>query len=166
MAPSDSPVIFALEADTGKTVWQQNQIPDVLHLLGVVGTHLVVSGNRLAALDIASGRPEWIWPESEHAGIRGMGRGVVARNEIFWPTRNEIYVVDPNSGAQTRPPLSLAPLTGGANLAVSKGRLIAAGYDKLMVFGPPKAAPAGPAQSPNAQASDRTSRLSVPSEVK
>ena len=48
------------------------------------------------------GHVDWAWPESEHAGIRGMGRGVVAGNEIFWPTRTEIYVIDPKTGAQTR----------------------------------------------------------------
>lgn len=137
VAPSDAPAIFALDADTGKMVWQQNQLPDALQLLGVVGKHLIASGERIASLDISSGHVDWVWPESDRAGIRGIGRGVIAGNEIFWPTRSEIIVIDPKTGAQTRPPISLSPLASGANLVASQGRLIVAGYDKLMVLGPP-----------------------------
>jgi outer membrane protein assembly factor BamB len=135
IAPSDSPAIFALDANTGKMIWQQVQLPDALHLLGVVGKHLIASGQRIASLDLASGKLDWAWPESAHAGIRGMGRGVIAGDEIFWPTRNEIYALDPKTGIQTRSPMSFSP-QGGANLVASNGRLIVAGYDKLMVLGP------------------------------
>jgi outer membrane protein assembly factor BamB len=137
VAPSDTPAIFALDADTGKMIWQQNQFPDALQLLAVVGKHLIASGERIASLDISSGRMDWTWPESDHAGIRGMGRGVIAGNEVFWPTRNEILVLDPKTGAQSRPPMKLSPLAGGANLVAAQGRLIVAGYDKLLVLGPP-----------------------------
>jgi outer membrane protein assembly factor BamB len=166
VAPSDSPAIFALDADTGKTVWQQNQLPNALHLLGVVGTRLIVSGERVASLDIASGNLNWTWPESAHAGIRGMGRGVVAGNEIFWPTRNQILVLDVKKGGQTRSPIELAPLAGGANLAVAHGRLIAAGYDKLTIFGPAATAAPKPAEATSADAAARTGRLSDQSEIK
>jgi cellulose synthase operon protein C len=67
-----------------------------------------------------------------------MGRGVIAGNEIFWPTRTEIYAFDPASGTRTRSPISLSPVSDcGANLAAAAGRLIVAGYDKLQCFGPP-----------------------------
>jgi outer membrane protein assembly factor BamB len=156
VAPADAPAIFALDADTGKMVWQQNELPDALQLLGVVGKHLIASGDRIASLDISSGHMNWSWPESDRAGIRGMGRGVVAGNEIFWPTRNEILVLNPKTGAQTRAPINLSPLTGGANLAASQGRLIVAGYDKLTVLGPPS----GVAPKPLDAA--RTSKLNGP----
>jgi hypothetical protein len=142
VAPSDTPAIFALDADTGRTVWENDQMADGLQLLGVSDQTLVVGGNRLRAVDLRSGKTRWVWPESEHAGIRGMGRGVVAGAEIFWPTRREIYAVDVATGTRTRAPISLQLLgNGGANLAVGGGRLIAAGADKLMVFGPSAAGP-------------------------
>jgi outer membrane protein assembly factor BamB len=153
VAPSDAPTIFALDANTGKTIWQQNQLPHALHLLGVAGKHLIASGEMISALDISSGHVDWTWPESDRAGIRGMGRGVVAGNEIFWPTRSEILVIDAKTGGQTRPPISLSPLAGGANLAVSQGRLVVAGYDKLMVFGSPSGA------APKSVDAARTGRL-------
>jgi hypothetical protein len=157
VAPADTPALLALDADTGKMVWQQNQLSDALQLLGVVGKHLIASGERIASLDISSGHVDWIWPDSDRAGIRGMGRGVVAGNEIFWPTRNEILVIDPKTGAQTRSPISLSPLAGGANLVATQGRLIIAGYDKLMVLGPPRGAAPEPVDA--ARTGRRSDRL-------
>ena len=120
VAPSDSPGIFALDAKTGKMVWHQNQLLDALQLLGVVGKHLIASGERIASLDISSGKLDWAWPESEHAGIRGMGRGVIAGNEIFWPTRNEIFVVDPKTGGSNPGAHEFGASWGGASLAASQ----------------------------------------------
>jgi hypothetical protein len=95
-----------------------------------------VSGNRLATLDLATGKAVWVWPESVTAGIRGMGRGLVAGREIFWPTRKEIYAFDAETGARARPPIPLSSVSEcGANLAAAGGRLIVAGYDKLLAFG-------------------------------
>jgi outer membrane protein assembly factor BamB len=153
VAPADAPTIFALDSNTGKVVWQQDQLPDALQLLGVVEKHLIASGERIAALDISSGHVDWAWPESDHAGIRGMGRGVLAGGEVFWSTRNEIFAIDSKTGGQTRPPIILSPLAGGANLVASQGRLIIAGYDKLMVLGPPIA------QAPKPVDAARTGRL-------
>jgi hypothetical protein len=159
VAPSDTPSVFALDAHTGHFVWGSDQLPDALHLLGTVKQNLVVSGNRLWSLDVRSGAIRYVWPESEHAGIRGMGRGLVAGNEIFWPTRDEIYVLDAMTGARTRSPISLRSISdGGANLAAAKGYLIVAGYDKLMAFGPQTAS--RPPQPKNSDTALRTSRIS------
>ena len=141
VAPSDTPTIFALDADTGQMVWTTDKLPDALHLLGVARHNLVASGNRLSVLDVRSGEIHFVWPESEHAGIRGMGRGVVAGEEIFWPTRHEIYVLHAATGEQTRTPISLRSIgETGANLVAAHGYLIVAGHDKLMAFGPPSIA--------------------------
>jgi outer membrane protein assembly factor BamB len=141
-APADSPAILVLDADTGVLLWSCDQLADALHLLGVTKQHLIVSGNRLASLDRFSGKIKWIWPESQTAGIRGMGRGLIAGNDVFWPTRTEIYAVDAETGARTRSPVSLSPVgNGGANLSAVEGRLLVAGYDKLLAYGPPPASP-------------------------
>jgi hypothetical protein len=50
VAPADSPDIFALDAESGKTIWTNTELPDALHLLGAVGQNLIVSGNRLSVL--------------------------------------------------------------------------------------------------------------------
>jgi outer membrane protein assembly factor BamB len=140
VAPSDSPQVFALDAETGQLAWASMQMGDALHLLGVVHGRLLVGGNRLRSVDVSSGKVKWAWPDSEHAGIRGMGRGLIAGDEIFWPTRSEIYVLNAATGERTRTPISLSSVSNhGANLAVAYGRLVVAGTDKLMVFGPASA---------------------------
>jgi outer membrane protein assembly factor BamB len=146
VAPADTPDIFALDAETGKAIWKTNELADAIHLIGVAGEKLIVSGNRLSALDLSSGKIAWTWPESETAGIRGMGLGLIAGNEILWPTRHEIYVINSATGARTRPPISLSEVSdSGANLAIWDGKLIVAGYDKLLAFGNPSfATPAKP----------------------
>lgn len=153
-APSDTQCIFCLDAETGQMLWSNDQLPDVLHLLGVVRDNLIVGGNRLAALDIGNGTLKFIWPESETAGIRGMGRGLIAGEEVFWPTRTEIYVMDGGLGGLRRPPIPLGDISDcGANLAAARGRLIAAGYDKIMAWGPTSAVPASGGKSEEAHAS-------------
>ncbi|HEX5470498.1 MAG TPA: hypothetical protein VFW73_01365, partial [Lacipirellulaceae bacterium] len=102
---------------------------------------------------------KWVWPQSTHAGIRGMGRGVVAGNEIFWPTRHRVYTLDANTGAQTRSPIDLAPLAGGANLVAADGRLVVAGYDKLMVLGRPTKVAQEPREPPKNEGSDANKSL-------
>ena len=69
------------------------KLADTVNLLGVVDGILIATGNRLAAVDARSGRVRFVWPESETAGIRGFGRGVVAGHEVFWPTRDKILCV-------------------------------------------------------------------------
>lgn len=137
VAAADTPSVFALDAETGQTIWTTDQMPDALHLLGVVRQNLAIGGNRLRIVDIRSGQVRFIWPASEHAGIRGMGRGLVAGDEIFWPTRSEIYAFNAVTGARTRTPIDIGSLTDcGANLAAAHGRLIVAAHDTLMAFGP------------------------------
>jgi hypothetical protein len=128
--------MFALDAVTGQRIWSTDKLADGFHLIGVVQQNLVVGGQRLWGLDVRSGAVRFVWPESEHAGIRGMGRGVVAGDEVYWPTRQEIYVLHAVTGERTRSPISLAPVgANGANLAAANGYLIVAGHDKLIALG-------------------------------
>jgi outer membrane protein assembly factor BamB len=137
VAPTDSHSVFALDALTGDRLWSTGDIGETSQLLGVVRQNLIVGGSRLRAVDVRSGEKRFLWPESEHAGIRGMGRGVIAGEDVFWPTRHDIYVVSALTGERTRSPISLSGISdGGANLAAAHGHLVVAGYDKLMALGP------------------------------
>jgi outer membrane protein assembly factor BamB len=137
VAPADTPAVFALDAHTGMRVWTNDQLANVLHLLGVVKQNLVVSGNQLRVLDIRSGEQRFVWPETEHSGIRGVGRGVVAGEEIFWPTRDAIYAIHALTGERTRAPFKPPGIEyQGANLAAARDRLIVATHDKLTALGP------------------------------
>jgi outer membrane protein assembly factor BamB len=152
VAPADSPSVFALDAGSGAALWASDELGDMVDLLGVAGGNLIASGNRLAAVDATTGQLRFIWPESSTAGIRGFGRGVVAGNQIYWPTRDKIYVVDAITGQQRRKPIDIAELsTSGGNLIAADGCLLLSTPDKLMALGSlklpltePKAAPKSP----------------------
>ncbi len=137
VAPADSKLIFAIDAITGKPAWVTNKPDDVTDLLGIVEGTVVATGNRVWSLDLQTGRVNFVWPESKMAGIRGLGRGVLAGREILWPTRDEIYCLDAQTGAQTRAPIDLTHVAPeGANLVVAQGVLLLAGPDGLHALGP------------------------------
>jgi outer membrane protein assembly factor BamB len=151
VSPADSPSVFALDAETGAALWSSDELGDIINLLGVAGGNLIASGNRLAAVDATTGQVRFIWPESSTAGIRGFGRGVVAGNQIYWPTRDKIYVVDAITGQQRRKPIDIAQLTtSGGNLIASNGCLLLATPDKLMALGSLKLPPTKPEAAPKA----------------
>ncbi len=144
VAPADSRRIFALDAGTGQILWEtspKENVEDAVHLLGVVGDTLIAAGDRIFWIDLGDrpGRIKAQWPEGE--GRLGYGRGLIAADGVYWPTRENLYVFDPQSGRQ-KSVVSLAArgVTGGNLLAWDRYLLIA-GNQELVVFGP------APAQS-------------------
>ena len=169
VAPSDTRLIFALDAATGKPAWVTNKPDDVTHLLGTVHGAVVATGDRVWSLDLQTGRVNFVWPESTMAGIRGLGRGVIAGGEVLWPTRDQIYRLDARTGAHTGSPIDLTHLgSEGANLVVAGGFLLLAGPDDLHTLGPwreERNAPAeGKSETGNLPFSGRVEQAFVPDE--
>lgn len=137
IAPSDSASILAFEAQTGRLKWRTDSIPNevkINHLLGVAHGRLVATGDRVLLFDVRDGKLLRAWPDS---GAReGFGRGLLAGDRIYWPTRNEIEVLDQREGGRAAPPIKLAETyrTTGGNLAVGDGYLIVSQSDGLAVF--------------------------------
>ncbi len=141
-SPVDSTVSFALDAATGRVLWALPRNDEAPQLLGARGNTLIAAGRVVTAIDINTGHRRYQWPESTRAGIRGMGRGCLAGDEVFWPTRDRLYTLDVTSGQLTRPPLDLSRITSnGANLVPAHGLLVVAGPTKLTVLGPYTAEP-------------------------
>ena len=160
VAPTDcaaSHQIFALDAATGQELWASKHPTDAIHLLGVSGDHLIASGNRLWWLNVYSGNAVRTFPESELVGALGFGRGTLAGGEIFFPTRDRIYVFDAKTTQQTQEPIHLARLqtTSGNLLAIDDYLLIASG-ELLYGFRPPPRRE--PPPQPSVTAIERLSR--------
>lgn len=158
VAPADSPRIFALEAETGQLLWQtEAELDDAVHLLGVVGDHLLASGDKLYWIGLEGderGHVRRAWPDgTERAGY---GRGLLAGGLVYFPTRETIYLFDARSG-QLRKQIPLGPrgLTGG-NLTIAGDRLLIANGDTLVALGPP-----APSDTPAAPAARRTAMVSA-----
>ena len=137
VAPSDSSSILAFEAQTGRLKWKTAAVPDevkLTHLLGVAKGRLVATGDKVLWFDVRDGKLLHTWPDS---GAReGYGRGLLAGDQVYWPTRNEIQVLDQTSGGRSGPPIKLleAYRTTGGNLAAGDGYLVVAQTDGLVVF--------------------------------
>ena len=138
VAPDDSSSILAFDADTGRLVWKTEPIDDdvrLAHLLGVAKGRLVATGDKVLLFDIKNGKLVSAWPDAGKTH-EGFGRGVLAGDKIYWPTRNEIHVLDQGTGLRSEPSIKLqeAFQTGGGNLAVGDGYLIVAEANQLVVF--------------------------------
>jgi hypothetical protein len=67
--------------------------------------------------------------------LPGLGRGVIAGREIFWPVLDKIYVLDVATGAPTRPAIDMTMARiEGANLAAAEGYIVAAGRERMMAW--------------------------------
>ncbi len=136
VAPPDSDLLFALEAATGRLVWNRRSSNQPRHLVGVQHGLLFVAGDSLQALDLLTGIPAW--PQaasfSDHAG-QAFGRPVLTHNEIIWPLHDELLYVDQISGAiNDRVSLRQAFGITAGNLLVHDDYLIVAQPDSVIVL--------------------------------
>ena len=164
-APQDCPEIFALDASTGDLVWasDDNRVSDAVHILGVSGDSLIVSGDRIIWLDRLTGRLRGRFPAATTPGPvnalphpRGLGRGIISAGEVYWPTAGEIFVFPADLDGRARggvdnPPIRRRIALGargseGVNMVAAADWLLLASPSRLMAFQQPPAAAAG--QSP------------------
>ena len=153
-APQDCPEVFALDAQTGDLLWSTDgsSASDAVHMLGVTQDHLIVSGDRLVWLDRRNGRIDARFPAAGNIGTlnslpspRGLGRGLIAAGEIYWPTANEIIVFA--SVLKERSSVDAPPMqrrirldtrgSEGGNLLAVDGWLLIATPSRLLAFAPP-----------------------------
>lgn len=147
VGPADSESIFALDAATGMRVWiveptHHNKLHPV-HILGVVDHHLIATGNNVWWFDVVGGSLAAVWPHGSGNTEEGYGRGVLSRNFVYWPTREEIVVYDAQPPRRhevrlhrriqlARPDLPI-PLTGG-NLLAGEGFALIVSRDRIFAF--------------------------------
>jgi outer membrane protein assembly factor BamB len=138
VAPDDTSAIYAFDAGSGRLVWKTERLPEevkLAHLLGVARGHLVATGDRVLLFDVKTGKLVHSWPDSGRA-YEGFGRGLLAGDKIYWPTRTDIHVLDQSTGVPSEPPIKLQESfqTTGGNLAAGDGYLIVAQTDRMVVF--------------------------------
>jgi outer membrane protein assembly factor BamB len=136
-APNDSEMVFALDAQTGLLKWKRRLGSGVRHLLGVSENRLFLSGDTLWCLDVETGSIQWKVADSDPEYF-GYGRGVLSNGNVYWPLREEIFVVDQRSGQLNRR-IALKTQFGemSGNLLISAGRLLIAQPNRLTVLGVP-----------------------------
>ncbi|QDV33606.1 outer membrane protein assembly factor BamB family protein [Tautonia plasticadhaerens] len=136
ISPEDSDRLFAFDRDTGRLAWQVDPGGRVSHLLGVADGKVVATGNHVWTIDARSGTLRSRWPDGQTL-LEGYGRGLLADGEIYWPTRDRLFMLDQQTGRPTdRPPIELRAVfgCGGGNLVAGDGYLVIAEKEHLRVF--------------------------------
>lgn len=134
-APNDFDGLMAIDSRTGLIRWKQTLRGGVRHLLGVGNENVIVSGNRLWGLNYQTGRLVWNLGYDDPSGY-GYGRGTLVGEDVWWPMRDEIVVVNQHNGKlQHRIRLSGSPrYESGGNLTIANGHLMIAQPRRLAVF--------------------------------
>ena len=135
VAPNDSDALLAFDAFSGRLLWRREIRGGGRQLLGARDTTLVVAGQRLHGLELASGRVLWTIGYEDPPGF-GAGKGLLGAEFAYWPTREDLLIVDWRTGqVERRIRLHhVFNLTGGGNLAASPNGLFLAGPGYLVGF--------------------------------
>ena len=133
VAPADHPSVRCYDADSGGLLWQASA--PLEHLLGVADGRLVGTGDRVWALDAASGKVRWYWPENL---ARSQGRGLLAGGKVLWPTATDVHVLDVASGRKAAASIPLQARFGvaGGNLLIGADHLLVATPQRLVALYP------------------------------
>ncbi len=159
LAPADSPNLYCLDAETGRTLWERPWtknpsdiiggspvVSDVVDLLGMVGDRLIFTDRyRLQALDASTGG-SLEWQQPSVGKLPAHGRGLIAGDWVFWPTadpeiswRAVTHAQGTLREADAEPeyyePTTLRDLPAG-NIAMGNGCLVVAGAKELVVYVP------------------------------
>ena len=105
------------------------------HVLGVAKGKLVATGDRVLWFDVRDGKLAHAFPDNAST-VQGHGRGVLAGDRVYWPTRSEIHVLDQATGLRAEAPIMLKETyqCEGGNLVAGDGYLVVAQKDAVVVF--------------------------------
>ena len=134
-APTDGDRVLAYDAETGILRWEQELNGRVQQLLGVADSRLIAAGDLLWALSVETGHVQWRDGRADPEAAT-WGRGLIAGDQVYWPRREEIRLVDVATG-EVRRQIDLGEhhgLIGGGNLTVAGGMLLLSQADRLVAF--------------------------------
>jgi outer membrane protein assembly factor BamB/tetratricopeptide (TPR) repeat protein len=123
VAPSDGEELLAMRADTGRLVWSRERRAG-RQLLGAEGDCLIlVTGERVQALDIFTGEEQWV----RDLPGEPYGRGAIADGTACVPLRRGIWRARCSDGVE-EPLLELPDASHSGNLAA-----VRAGFGTVLV---------------------------------
>jgi outer membrane protein assembly factor BamB len=145
VAPADADRVFALDAETGETLWESAPA-DGAQIVGVSRGRLIVtiSGQvrGLRALSVLNGtqREPDGWVQHDGGGLPTHGRGVASDDVIVWPTTAGVFFVRPDDGLPMRDPLRTAlafPQSGRlGNVAAADGCMVIVTPNQILGYVP------------------------------
>jgi len=155
-APNDSDRILAIDAFSGRVLWEVTGI-EVTHVLGVSQNKLIVCsggsirGVRAFDIDTGGDRPDaGGWAVVDDGGLTSFGRGLLTDETIVWPTKGGLYFLAVEDGSSIREPI---PGFSG-HLALGDGVVVVTTATEVRAMVPPGRKMATPPLSPEFGRSD------------
>src|SRR5207248_4946081 len=100
VAPADTNRILCLDAATGCTLWERDNI-EVVHLLGVAQGRLIFNTQKeIRSVRAGSGLDEWRAPVDALKPYTN-GRGLILGDLVFYPTGDGLKVLNLQDGQPT-----------------------------------------------------------------
>lgn len=135
VAPFDSDRILAYDGESGVLLWSRELKGNVRQLVGVDKGRLIAAGDHLWGLEAETGKIDWFTGTTD-PGAATRGRGALAGGLVYWPRREEIVLVESETG-RIRRQIDLSrqhDLPGGGNIVLAEGCLLLAQTDRLVAF--------------------------------
>ncbi|MFO1093571.1 MAG: PQQ-binding-like beta-propeller repeat protein [Planctomycetaceae bacterium] len=133
--PSDADSLTAFDAINGRQLWTVRSRSPIDQLLGVDAGRLIAAGDQLWGFAVENGRA-WRFGFDDPEGY-GFGRGAVRAGRVYWPTRDELFIVETAAGQMLdRIPLADAAGLQGGNVVIAGDRLLIASSSRLIALGP------------------------------
>jgi outer membrane protein assembly factor BamB len=110
--PPDCPQLLTLDACDGSLVWSTGdiEVADCNHLIGLAGKSLLLGGDRIVWLNRRNGQLVGQFPAATTPGLlnslpqpRGLGRGCLVGDQVWWPLAEEIIVLQADPLAEDHP---------------------------------------------------------------
>jgi outer membrane protein assembly factor BamB len=131
--PRDGRRLICYDAETGEKQWESPASLSFSHLLGAHAGVVIATGARVCAFDVATGKLRWVRPINNSPGL---GRGMIAGGDVYWPTRTDIHVFNVETGEIARPAIELFTRLGQrpGNLVQAGEYLLVAQSHRLLAY--------------------------------
>jgi|GEM_PF-4856728 len=106
----------------------------VSQLLSADSERVVLAGKGILSIRIDTGAEIWRWDPAV-PGFQGTGRGTLWKEKILWPTAEELWLIDPDSGElEKRIPIRALTGISGGDLVLSSDVLFMQSGEQFSVW--------------------------------
>jgi outer membrane protein assembly factor BamB/tetratricopeptide (TPR) repeat protein len=132
VTPTDSYLLYALDARTGELRWERPRGREVRAILGAREGAIALGGERVEILDLKTGESRGVPAGDE---LQGSGRGAAASDGLYIPCRDKLRRLNwDGTWDEARSRAWPGGISEGGNLLVVDGTVILATQDTLQVY--------------------------------
>jgi outer membrane protein assembly factor BamB len=139
VAPTDGDRLLCLDSTSGRLLWESKPL-DVVQVLGVAHNRVIFTTGSfprgIRALDATTGADlrDWMQPDDGSSELPTFGRGLLAGDNVYWPTLHGLRVLRQEDGQPVELDRIPAANVPGGNLALGNGCLIIATERELIGY--------------------------------